>query len=113
MDDTLSPIQSLSVDSRAGSRAGKEDETGRRFTNRFRRRKITQTDRDTHRLQQLGYDAVLGRDYNFWSSVSIGWMNIGTIQVSTLRPIRVRVRILISRARSLPWLALTSMVGQR
>jgi hypothetical protein len=40
-----------------------------------------QVDRDTQRLQQLGYDAVLGRDYTFWSSLAISWLNIGCIQV--------------------------------
>lgn len=37
---------------------------------------------DDRRLQQLGYDAVLGRDYTFWSSLAISWMNIGSIQGS-------------------------------
>jgi hypothetical protein len=37
---------------------------------------------DDKRLQQLGYDAVLGRDYTFWSSLAISWMNIGSIQGS-------------------------------
>lgn len=40
-----------------------------------------QDDVDEQRLQQLGYDAVLGRDYTFWSSLSISWLNIGCLQV--------------------------------
>nr|XP_018264501.1 amino acid/metabolite permease [Kwoniella dejecticola CBS 10117]OBR86659.1 amino acid/metabolite permease [Kwoniella dejecticola CBS 10117] len=39
-----------------------------------------QEDRDAARLRQLGYDAVLGRDYTFWSSLSISWLNIGALQ---------------------------------
>ncbi|WWD08839.1 hypothetical protein V865_006953 [Kwoniella europaea PYCC6329] len=39
-----------------------------------------QDDRDAARLRQLGYDAVLGRDYTFWSSLSISWLNIGALQ---------------------------------
>jgi hypothetical protein len=31
----------------------------------------------------LGYDAVLGREYNFWSSLAITTLNIGALQVST------------------------------
>ena len=42
---------------------------------------MKQEDIDAHRLQQLGYDAVLGRDYTFWSSLSISWLNIGCLQV--------------------------------
>lgn len=41
---------------------------------------VNQDDRDALRLQQLGYDAVLGRDYTFWSSLAISWLNIGCIQ---------------------------------
>lgn len=41
---------------------------------------VTQDDRDASRLRQLGYDAVLGRDYTFWSSLAISWLNIGCIQ---------------------------------
>lgn len=44
---------------------------------------MTQDDRDAARLQQLGYDAVLGREYNFWSSLAITTLNIGALQVST------------------------------
>ncbi|WVF66869.1 hypothetical protein IAT40_001612 [Kwoniella sp. CBS 6097] len=39
-----------------------------------------QDDRDAARLRQLGYDAVLGRDYTFWSSLAISWLNIGALQ---------------------------------
>ena len=45
---------------------------------------LKQEDIDTQRLQQLGYDAVLGRDYTFWSSLSISWLNIGCLQVPYL-----------------------------
>jgi hypothetical protein len=44
---------------------------------------MTQDDRDAQRLKQLGYDAVLGREYNFWSSLAITTLNIGALQVST------------------------------
>lgn len=44
--------------------------------------KPSQKNVDDKRLQQLGYDAVLGRDYTFWSSLAISWMNIGSIQGS-------------------------------
>lgn len=43
---------------------------------------MTQDDRDAQRLKQLGYDAVLGREYNFWSSLAITTLNIGALQVS-------------------------------
>jgi hypothetical protein len=43
---------------------------------------FTQDDRDAQRLKQLGYDAVLGREYNFWSSLAITTLNIGALQVS-------------------------------
>lgn len=59
-----------------------------RWTWRGRRKKakeeMTQDDRDEARLQQLGYDAVLGREYNFWSSLAITTLNIGALQVSLL-----------------------------
>lgn len=45
---------------------------------------MTQDDRDAARLQQLGYDAVLGREYNFWSSLAITTLNIGALQVSPI-----------------------------
>ncbi|KAL1409532.1 hypothetical protein Q8F55_003516 [Vanrija albida] len=54
-----------------------------RLTSRFRRSSAQppkEVDRDTQRLQQLGYDAVLGRDYTFWSSLAISWLNIGCLQ---------------------------------
>jgi hypothetical protein len=43
---------------------------------------LKQDDADARRLQQLGYDAVLGREYTFWSSLAISWLNIGCIQGS-------------------------------
>jgi hypothetical protein len=43
---------------------------------------LKQEDVDSVRLQQLGYDAVLGREYTFWSSLAISWLNIGCLQVS-------------------------------
>ena len=46
----------------------------------------TQEEVDAQRLRQLGYDAVLGRDYTFWSSLSITWLNIGCLQVGSLSP---------------------------
>jgi hypothetical protein len=47
---------------------------------------MTQDDRDAQRLKQLGYDAVLGREYNFWSSLAITTLNIGALQVSSADP---------------------------
>ena len=41
-----------------------------------------QVDTDAQRLRQLGYDAVLGRDYTFWSSLAISTSNVGALQVS-------------------------------
>lgn len=43
----------------------------------------SQEDVDAQRLRALGYNAVLGRDYTFWSSLAISWLNIGALQVST------------------------------
>ncbi|WWD16702.1 hypothetical protein CI109_101133 [Kwoniella shandongensis] len=43
-------------------------------------RGIQQEDVDAARLRQMGYNAVLGRDYTFWSSLSISWLNIGALQ---------------------------------
>jgi len=45
---------------------------------------MRQEDIDAHRLQQLGYDPVLGRDYTFWSSLAISACNIGCLQVRDL-----------------------------
>ncbi|BEI89876.1 uncharacterized protein CcaverHIS019_0212380 [Cutaneotrichosporon cavernicola] len=45
-----------------------------------RRSSKTVLDRDTLRLQQLGYDAVLGRNYTFWSSLALAWLNINSLQ---------------------------------
>jgi len=47
-----------------------------------------QEDIDAHRLRQLGYDPVLGRDYTFWSSLAIATCNIGCIQVSHTSSVR-------------------------
>lgn len=58
---------------------------GRIKTFLARRSSKTVVDRDTLRLQQLGYDAVLGRDYTFWSSLAIAWLNINSVQVSVGR----------------------------
>ena len=41
----------------------------------------SQAEVDAQRLRQLGYDGVLGRDYTFWSSLSISTINIGCLQV--------------------------------
>lgn len=49
---------------------------------RTKNSRVKQDDKDAHRLQQLGYDAVLGREYTFLSSVCISTLNIGCIQVS-------------------------------
>lgn len=43
-------------------------------------RALTQKELDDIRLNQLGYSQVLGRDYTFWSSLSISWVNIGCLQ---------------------------------
>lgn len=76
----LSPIQSVGLDSLGTVPL---DEPPKRIMSRFRRKPPpTQVDRDTMRLRQLGYDAVLGRNYNFWASLGIAYANIGTIQVS-------------------------------
>ncbi|WVO13217.1 hypothetical protein L204_100830 [Cryptococcus depauperatus] len=40
----------------------------------------SQEDVDAQRLQSLGYDAVLGRQYTFWSSLAINWLNMGALQ---------------------------------
>lgn len=45
---------------------------------------LKQDDVDALRLQQLGYDPVLGRDYTFWSSLAISTINIGCLQVDYL-----------------------------
>ncbi|WVQ79073.1 hypothetical protein IAT38_001167 [Cryptococcus sp. DSM 104549] len=37
-------------------------------------------DVDAQRLEALGYNAVLGRQYTFWSSLAISWLNIGALQ---------------------------------
>jgi hypothetical protein len=50
---------------------------------------LTQDDRDAQRLKQLGYDAVLGREYNFWSSLAITTLNIGALQVCSITLARI------------------------
>lgn len=64
------------------SRTRASDTHSKRFVARFRRPKV-EYNRDALRLQQLGYDPVLGRDYTFWSSFFISWISIGCLQVST------------------------------
>ena len=48
--------------------------------------RLKQEEVDAQRLRQLGYDSVLGRDYTFWSSLSISWLNIGCLQVCSSVP---------------------------
>jgi hypothetical protein len=43
-----------------------------------------QRERDKRRLEQLGYSEVLGRDYGFWSSFSVGYCVIGGFQGAVL-----------------------------
>lgn len=69
----------------------------------------SQEDIDVQRLHALGYNAVLGRDYTFWSSLAISWLNIGALQVSTPFTLQhasiLRYGLTISlRAPSLPCL---------
>lgn len=95
-DTKSSPIPSTSA-SAAGSgkespewsstgSSGQPRSGGSKWSWRGRRKRqneeMTQDDRDAARLQQLGYDAVLGREYNFWSSLAITTLNIGALQVS-------------------------------
>lgn len=40
----------------------------------------TQADIDGDRLRALGYDQVLGRDYDLWSAFSLCYLNIGVLQ---------------------------------
>lgn len=79
------------------SRTRGSDAHSKRFTSRFRRPK-QEYNRDALRLQQLGYDPVLGRDYTFWSSFFISWISIGCLQVSKM--LRVDSHPLGSRADS-------------
>lgn len=78
----------------------------------------SQEDIDAQRLQALGYNAVLGRDYTFWSSLAISWLNIGALQVSTpltLQHVSILryglTLLLILRAPSLLCLVLTTTEG--
>ena len=64
-------------------------------------------DVDTQRLQQLGYDAVLGRDYTFWSSLCISTLNIGCLQVG-----QASSCVLIIRVPCMPSLACTTTADQ-
>lgn len=41
---------------------------------------LTQEDIDGDRLRALGYDQVLGRDYDLWSAFSLCYLNIGVLQ---------------------------------
>lgn len=61
---------------------------------------LTQDDRDAQRLKQLGYDAVLGREYNFWSSLAITTLNIGALQVRSVDFWCCRITSLISLGHS-------------
>lgn len=67
-----------------------------------RRGSKTVVDRDTLRLQQLGYDAVLGRDYTFWSSLAIAWLNINSVQVSFAHGLSPSVMVAVSKVLSEP-----------
>ena len=44
----------------------------------------SQVDRDKRILEQLGYSEVLGRDYGFWASFSVGYCAFGGIQAAAL-----------------------------
>jgi hypothetical protein len=76
-DTTRTTRSSLTPDPNGGGG------TGRLKSLNFlgRRSSKTVVDRDTLRLQQLGYDAVLGRNYTFWSSLALAWLNINSLQV--------------------------------
>lgn len=80
-DTKSSLVQDLS--SASSDTSGLKQKGGWTWTGRRKKRKeeMTQDDRDAARLQQLGYDAVLGREYNFWSSLAITTLNIGALQV--------------------------------
>jgi len=68
-----------------GSSSFSESSSKPRWTWKGRKKaklEMTQDDRDAQRLKQLGYDAVLGREYNFWSSLAITTLNIGALQAS-------------------------------
>ena len=84
-DTKSSLVQDLSSSSSATTTSGSRQKGGWTWRGRTKKGKqeMTQDDRDAARLQQLGYDAVLGREYNFWSSLAITTLNIGALQVST------------------------------
>ena len=65
--DSVTPSSTFSTDVEAGKAIAKG-------------RSLTQKELDDVRLNQLGYSQVLGRDYTFWSSLSISWVNIGALQ---------------------------------
>jgi hypothetical protein len=44
----------------------------------------SQVDRDKRILEQLGYSEVLGRDYGFWASFSVGYCAFGGLQAAAL-----------------------------
>lgn len=77
--------ESSSASSAKVHQKGKWPWGGRR---KKQKEEMTQDDRDAARLQQLGYDAVLGREYNFWSSLAITTLNIGALQVGTNPPLK-------------------------
>lgn len=76
--DAASPVTELSrLSSSPGVKFGMD------LRQNESRGSASQEDVDAQRLRALGYDAVLGRDYTFWSSLAISWLNIGALQVST------------------------------
>ena len=78
------------------------------------RDKRKQEDVDAQRLRQLGYDAVLGRDYTFWSSLSINWLCIGCLQVGPSRAIAIRSQLTAyNRARYFPCRARISTAARQ
>jgi hypothetical protein len=105
-DTKSSLVQDLS--STSSDISATKRKRGWSWTGRSRKGKeeMTQDDRDAARLQQLGYDAVLGREYNFWSSLAITTLNIGALQVSiVLKDHSLRRHADFSRARC--WLSRT------
>jgi len=79
---SLAPLSDLGVE---GSSSFSDASSKPKWTWKGRKKarvEMTQDDRDAQRLRQLGYDAVLGREYNFWSSLAITTLNIGALQVS-------------------------------
>lgn len=94
----------------SSSSSGSLDHPKKRKRRKFTLRGEKEVDRDTLRLRQLGYDPALGRDYTFWSSLSISWLNIGCIQVCLGGCGQAFVPLMLgSRARSTPSQAHTVM----